>query len=465
MKFLFFLVLLVSTFVSFSQTLITEASLKTTGLMGNGNYLPFWMVQNQLGKYSLTGNWQELTEGNLAGETKLFEGVNLTYGADLAVLISEEGIDPKIIQAYLGLSGKFIRLQAGAFADEELMGGLSSSNGDLLRSMNYRPFPKVRLSTPGFIPFLFAKKWFRFNAEYDEGLLTDERVIDQPHLHHKSLMMQFRTSPTFRFIVGFNHYVFWGGSSDQYGQFPSNLKSYIRYVTGGAGNSDFLETDRLNVAGNHLGSYLFTAQKDFENFQIELRLNHPFEDGSGMGFENTKDNLYTIYFRKNETGALLDELLFEYLYSKHQSGDRNLEIGIPGDHKRGGDNYLNHGVYQTSFTYGGQSMGTPLFGPLRRNQSGVVSGFANNRVSAFHVGAKGYLTSSILWKGMMTYSRNFGTYGQPYDPFHQQIYSLGQLSWKSKTHPLLLSAYLGIDRGQLSEDQIGIGLQAQWTFR
>lgn len=465
MKFLFFLVLLVSTFVSFSQSLITEASLSSTGLMGNGNNLPFWMVQNQLGKYSSTGNWQELTEGTVMGSTKLFGAVDLTYGADLAVLISEKGIDLKIIQAFIGLSGKVIGIKAGAFADKELMGGLSSTNGDLLRSMNYRPYPKVSLSTPGFIPFLVAKSWFRIKAEYEEGLLTDERVIDQPHLHHKSLMLQFLPSPSLRFTMGINHYVFWGGRSDQYDQFPSDLNSYVRYVTGRPGGSDFLETDQLNVAGNHLGSYLFTAQKDFENFQLELRVSHPFEDGSGMGFENTKDNLYSIHFRKNETGAMLDELVFEYLYSKHQSGDRSLEAGLAEEHKRGGDSYFNHGVYTSGFTYEDQIMGTPLFGPIRKNQDGVVVGVANNRVSAFHVGVKGYLSNSLRWKGMVTYSRNFGTYDQPYDPFRQQIYSLWELSWKSKDHPLLLSAFTGIDMGQLSEDQLGIGLQAQWTFR
>ena len=465
MKLFLFFLLLFTTSVSFAQTLVSEASITTTGLVGSGNNLPFWMTHNQLGKYSTTGNWQELTEGNFSGGTKLYGNLNLIYGADLALLITGKGVDPKIIQAYLGLSGKVIRIQAGAFADDELMGGLSSTNGDLLRSLNFRPYPKVRLSTPGFIPFLFAKSWFRFNAEYDEGLLTDERIVDRPHLHHKSLMMQFRTSSTLRFVLGLNHYVFWGGRSDQYGQLPDNLKSYVRYVIGSAGNSDFLATDRLNVAGDHLGSYLFTAEKDFENFQLEFRASHPFEDGSGMGFDNMKDNLYSFHFRKNKTGSLLDEFVFEYLHSKHQSGDRNLELGVAEDHKRGGDNYFNHGIYQTGFTYRGQSMGTPLFEPIRYNQAGVVTGVSNNRVSAFQLGAKGTLSNAFSWKGMMTYSRNFGTYDQPFNSLKQQIYSLAELSWKSKNHPLLLSGLMGVDVGQLTTNQMGIGFQAQWTLR
>ena len=130
MKLFLFFILLCTTSVSFAQSLVSEASITTTGLIGTGNYLPFWMTHNQLGKYSIAGNRQELTEGTLSGGTRLFGKLNLTYGADLALLISEKGVDPKIIQAYIGLSGKVIRIQAGAFADDELFGGLSSSNGD-----------------------------------------------------------------------------------------------------------------------------------------------------------------------------------------------------------------------------------------------------------------------------------------------------------------------------------------------
>ncbi|HZL12196.1 MAG TPA: capsule assembly Wzi family protein [Prolixibacteraceae bacterium] len=465
MKFFCLIILFFTTSLSFAQSRITDAVIETTGLVGSGNDLPFWMTHNQLGKYSSTGNGQELTEGTLFGETKLSGNLSLTYGADLALLISQEGIDPKIIQAYLGLSGKVIRLQAGAFADEELLGGLSSSNGDLLRSRNYRPYPKVRLSTPGFIPFFIAKSWFRLNAEYDEGILTDERAIDRPHLHHKSLMIRALINPSLRFTAGMNHYVFWGGSSDQTGQLPNDLKSYFRYIAGSSGSSEFVSDEQKNVAGNQLGSYLITVEKDFENFQLEIRASHPFEDHSGMEFDNIKDNLYTFHFRKNKTGSFLDEFLFEYLYSKHQSGNRHQLVGPKEEHMRGLDNYFNHYIYQTGYTYLGQSMGTPLFEPIRRNHEGVVSGVANNRVSAFHFGAKGYVSKNLKWKGMITYSRNFGTYAQPYNAVRQQTYSLGELSWKCQNHPLLLSAILAVDLGHLTQNQTGIGLQAQWTLR
>lgn len=465
MKHFLILILFISTFL-YTHSQSFDASIQTTGIVGSANSLPFWMTHNQLGRYSSTGNFQELTEGQFSGSTHVLGNLSLSYGTDLALLISENGMDPKIIQAYLGLSGKVIRIQAGAFADEELLGGLSSSNGDLLRSLNYRPYPKVRLSTPGFIPFLFAKSWLRFNAEYDEGLLTDERVIDKPHLHHKSLMVQFLPHSTTRFTVGINHFVVWGGRSEEVGQLPHSLNDYIRYITGTAGDDDFLETDRMNVAGSQLGSYIFSAEKDFEKFHIQLRVSHPFEDASGMGFENKKDNFYTFHWRKNQKGTLLDEFLIEYLYSKHQSGDPIVQVenGIPTQHALGGDDYFNHGSYHTGFTYLEQSMGTPLFEPLRYRTDGKVIGLGNNRVSAFHLGAKGTLSKALSWKTLVTYSRNFGTYYYPINPFRKQFASYAELGWKSSVHPLHISGLLGYDSGELLPHNLGIGIQVKWVL-
>lgn len=461
-----FFTLLFSLSFFFAQSQDFKAGIQTSALLGNSENLPFWMTHNQLGKYSSRGNFQELTEGQLSGSLQWPGKLTLSYGTDMALLISEHGADPKIIQAYLGLSGKVIRMQAGAFADEELFSGLSSSNGDLLRSLNYRPIPKVRLSTPGFIPFLWAKNWFSFKAEYDEAILNDERVVSKPHLHHKSLMFRLHNASNTRFTFGLNHFVFWGGNSELYGPFPDRPKDYIRYVTGAAGGAGYLDTDRQNAAGSQLGSYLFSLEQDFEKFHVEVRVSHPYEDGSGMGFEN-KDNLYTFHWRKNATGSLLDELVIEYLYTKHQSGDRKAEeeAGVRPDHIRGGDDYFNNGVYQTGFTYKEQIMGTPLFGPLRYNTNGVVTGVANNRVEALHAGAKGTISQSFTWNAKVTLSRNFGTYYAPFSPARRQLYSLAQLSYLCKKLPIQLNALLGLDAGELLPDNVGLGGQIIWKIQ
>jgi hypothetical protein len=461
-KNLFLISFLLIAQMSLSQNSIDQASLETTGLAGSKSSLPFWFSHNQLGKYSTGSNIQELTEGKLLGNVSLNSKLKLDYGTHMALLVTENGIRAKIIQAYVSLPGKTLTLKAGAFADEEILGGLSSGNGNLVRSLNYRPYPMIRLSTSGFVPFVFAKSWLQVRAEYDEGLLRDERIVDHPHLHHKSLEFRFLTSNRFRLTAGMDHYVFWGGTLPDGEKLPQSLKSYFRYVLGRKGSSEFLETDQSNAGGNQLGSYLVTVEKDFEDYRVQVRISHPFEDRSGMEFDNLQDNLYTIYWRKKQTGTLFDEFLFEYLYSKHQSGSIH-RISGPGKHMRGRDNYFNHDVYGTGFSYRGYSMGTPLFSPLVRNEEGIIAGFANNRISAFHTGVKGYLSEQVSWKALLTYSRNFGTYDHPYESVQKQVYSLAELSWKSKELPCSFSAGLAADLGELT--QIGAGFSVRWMIR
>lgn len=448
---------------SFSETQLTDASISTTVLGGTGDNLPFWFTSNQLGKYSRTGNFQSLVEGIIKGETTFNDNkLTLDYGTDVVFLASEDETEPRIIEAYAGLSGKLAVLKAGAFADEEVFGGLSSTNGEILRSLNYQPYPKIRLSTNGFIPFPLLKNFLQFSAEFDEGILNDDRVIEDAHIHHKSLMLRLLTSKTTSLTVGMNHFVLWGGHSDQYGDLPDGLSDYWRYVTANEGTSNFLETDQKNVAGSQLGSHSFSFVKGFDNFVFEVRVNHPFEDGSGKRYENYKDNLYTIYFSKNKSGTLLDEFLIEYLYSKHQSGDRH-ELTGP-DIMHGNDNYFYNGVYRSGFTYEGFCMGTPFFTPYLDDEKGIITRFANNRVEAWHTGMKGFFSDQIEWKLLLSYSENFGTYAHPYDPVKYQVCSLYELSWKSSKNPMTISALLAVDSGDLVDDQVGFGINMKWDL-
>jgi len=464
MKQILSIILLLSGVTAFSQNRISEASLETTGLAGSGDYLPFWFSQNQLGKYSTSSNVQELTEGKLSGVNVLSDKFNLVYGTDLGFLVNENGVRAKIIQAYAGISGKTLSLKAGAFADGEILGGLSSANGDLIRSLNYRPYPMIRLSTSGFVPLPFAKSWLQVKAEYDEGFLRDDRIVHHPHLHHKSLEFRVLASETFRFTAGVNHYVFWGGTqtleNGQKQKLPHSLKDYFRYILGRSGSSDFLTTDQENVAGNQLGSYKFTAEKDLQNYRLQARITHPFEDHSGMNLMNWRDNLYTFFIQKKKKGTPLDEFLFEYMHTKHQSREYD-DDGVLYSY----DNYFNHSVYSTGFSYKGYSMGTPLLFPLVKNAGGKVAGFENNRVSAFHAGARGHVSKQVCWKALLTYSRNFGTYYAPYDSVHRQFYSLAEIGWNSKNSPLSFSTQLAADFGDQADNQVGVGFSVKWTIR
>ncbi len=144
---------------SFAQVEIKEADLELTSLMGSPESMPFWLTHNQLGKYDLDRNFQTLFEGRIVGSTeddrltsRRRKQFNFGYGIDFATLVTSDETKPMIIQAYGELSNQNFRFKVGAFADEENFGGLASSNGEMLRSLNYRPYPRIQLSTNGFIP-------------------------------------------------------------------------------------------------------------------------------------------------------------------------------------------------------------------------------------------------------------------------------------------------------------------------
>ncbi len=449
--------------LSYSQKNTFSASLETTGISGNREGLPFWFTSNNLGKYSPSASWQWLTEGQLSGYISIRNRYKVSYGTDITLSVSDKNTEAKIIQAWAGFAGKTLSFKAGNFADEVILGGLSSSNGNIVRSLNFRPYPMVRLSTSGYIPFLFAKKWLRFKASYDEGILLDDRIDQRPHLHHTLLGGQFLINKTLKLSLEIDRFAFWGGKSSRYGQLPDDFGSYFRYILGIKGSSKFVEGDQNNVAGNQIGSYTIFAEKDLSDYQLQLRISHPFEDGSGMELLNFRDNIYSLYLSKNKSGSIIDELLFEYMYTKHQSGSSSVASGRWND-AQGRDDYFNHSVYQTGFSYYGYSMGSPLFYPLVRNADGIVSGFGNNRISAFHVGAKGYVSKQIAWKTLLTYSRNFGTYSKPYTPLRKQFCSLAEFIWKSEKYPLSVSGQFAADFGELLKDQFGFGLKFKWQI-
>ncbi len=456
--------MLLCPFIAAAQTAALKSEISIGGMAGTGNSLPFWFTHNQSGRYAGGNSWLQTAGGKLDGTAPLNSNLTWSYGAELVFLSGENTKDLRLIQTWAGLSGKTLTFRLGAFTDDQQLGGLSASNGNLMRSLNARPYPVARFSTTGFVPLPFARDWLRVSAEYDEGLLSGPRVVDHPHLHHKSLAFEILASPVFRIRAGIDHYVFWGGTLPSGEKLPDDLKSYFRYILGKNGDAKFSEGDQTNASGNQLGAYSLSFHRDFEQFQMRLYISHPFEDRSGMELANAKDNLYTLHIRKKRQGTLFGEWLIEYLYSKNQSGSIH-DTPVPGVHKRGRDNYFAHDVYQTGFSYLGYSLGTPLFSPLFRNQEGLAAGFENNRVSAFHLGAKGCLSKQLGWKAMLTWSRNFGTWHQPYAAVQKQFLSFGELSWSAKNHPLSLSATLAIDAGKQNGDHTGVALSMKWLLR
>jgi hypothetical protein len=435
-------------------------SITFESLYSTGHDLPFWFSHNQWGKYDIPSKTDQLIslQSNHNIDNLLNTPLNIKMGANFIGSYSNR-FNFQFNELFAGAFLWKFKLEGGLFRDEENFNGLSSTNGNIDRSINARPYPKIRLATDGFIPFFFFKDWFSFKAEWDEGWLGKEQYVKEAHLHHKSLFGKFKLGKQLFLTAGLNHYVMWGGISPdpQYGELPSDFHSYLLYVTGGKGDSSFPETDQLNVAGNQLGSYYLQMEVIKNNFNLTFYYNHPFEDKSGMGYDNWRDNLLGVFidFKKR---AIVEKVLYEFMYTMHQSGPIH-QIGV----MRGRDNYYNHGVYRSGYTYKGYVMASPLFSPLQF-ENGIVVNIENNRIAMHHIGLEGSLSQHIHWNGRFTYSRNLGTYNDPYQKSKDQFSSIVTFDYSHRKIPVNLSLSLAADAGELYENRFGamIKLSKNW---
>ena len=136
------------------------------------------------------------------------------------------------------------------------------------------------------------------------------------------------------------------------------------FIPGGSDATDGVYTNR---AGNQLGSWVARLNFDTDLWRFSVYADHFFEDhsqmflldyngyGEGEQWNTWQKRRYFMYSLKDmmlgaefdmKYGTWLRSLVFEYIYTKYQSGpynhDRTQNIG---DHIAGMDDYYNHSIY------------------------------------------------------------------------------------------------------------------------
>ncbi len=429
-------------------------SIAIESLYSTGDELPFWLVHNKSGKYGMAGYAVQALELQTHNRfNRIFSsGIDLKFGTDLIGTYTND-FNGHFNELYGGIHfWNLFKLEGGLFREEELGNGLSSTNMILDRSLNARPYPKIRFATDGFVNPFFWKEWLLFKAEYDEGLLDDYRYVDETHLHHKSLYFNFRFNESVDFTCGLNHFVMWGGTSSKHGELPG-IESYFLYVTGKPGDSTFLNTDQLNIAGNQFGSYYLQLNIDKPGYALTFYLSHPFDDKSGMEGDNWRDNLIGAFIDLKQK-SIVEKAVYEFMYTIHQSGDTHL-FG----YMRGRDNYYNHGIYRSGYTYRGYAMCTPVFSPLLFNDEGMVTNISNTRIAMHHIGIMGTLAKIINWDTRLTFTHNLGTYNVPFEPAKNQFSMLLNLGYVKQKLPVDITLSLAADFGALYPNRVGAMLR------
>lgn len=201
------------------------------------------------------------------------------------------------------------------------------------------------------------------------------------------------------------------------------------------GGYDTGETTYQNVEGNHVGSWLIRMNWDTDMWRFSVYADKYFEDhsamfqldydgyGQGEEWDEKKKSRYVLYDFKDimlgmelniKYDRWINDVVFEYIYSKYQSGPiYHDHTNTISDHIGGRDNFYNHSIY-TGWQHWGQVIGNPLYRSPIYNEDGTIM-VKDNRFMAFHLGIDGRPFPRFMYRVLASWQEGLGTYDEPYE--------------------------------------------------
>jgi hypothetical protein len=431
MRICFFLSFIFSTSVCSGQdsTLIFKTSLFLAGSTGQ---TPFWMRANQNGAIPLngtfaSGQWAVYKVYN-QNNPRIFQW---SAGAELITNYGKSGLgktgDYFFTDLYVAAKIGPVEFLAG---QKKSMTGLVDTvltSGSLALSGNARPLPGFKISIPDFLPIGFTNDLISVKASYSDSRLGSSHInygstsyLPNTYFHQKSVYFRIgRAVNSFKMYTGINHQAIWGGEKELSPvNHLSTLNAYGYVILG--------KTLDYRKVGTHFGTIDLAGEWKGKNVNYFFYRQNIYETGSLFKANNFLDGLNGIRvnrikpLRGKKTNFAINSFLLEVIGTQNQTNKSplsGLAIFENGD-------YFNSYIYSRGWSYNGASIGTPLIssqeltnGDLPRNKTKFTN---NNRSWIFHSGiAASWLNTQFLFKG--TYSRNFGTYIDPFGSVKQQV--------------------------------------------
>ena len=461
------------------------------GMMASTGQTPFWLRANQYGTIPIKGPIAQFRAGLYADYRPADSSghrrkADWGYGADVVV---NAGQTNQFLLPEAYLKGRFGAFELYGGRRREIIGLVDTllTTGAYIWSGNALPIPKIQLSLPNYTPVPFTKGVISIMGAFAHGWFENaDRLVKGSYLHQKYLYGRLgKSSWPFRLYGGFNHEVIWAGYSDYLGpsvavngHLPSSIRYYPAVVLGiqnfGANDPGIRTTTNFeeNRIGNHLGSVDLAADADIKDWNVYVYRQFVYDDGSLYYGTNIADGLNGLRLRNRrppdaEAIFFLCQITVEYFFSGSQGGDVFI---IDDPKRRGRDNYFNHSQFLDGWTYFGRTIGTPFLTPQTEVRSSLppYGGIANNRVSVFHVAASGLLYNKINVSTRLSYSRNAGTYQQPYVTLPAQFSGLLTASMPvNLLGETMLNGSLAFDVGGLLPNSVGVyvGLRRSGLLR
>lgn len=442
----------------------TNISVKNTTFIANREYLPLWFHANQYGKVEVGSQFLNITDLNINQNSKINEEAKLNWiwGTNLIAGLGSTNYY-QINQLFAGVTIRGWEFKTGMFHDPIKYAGLSSTNGNLVRSGNARSRPSLRISNPQYKPVPYLGAWLKFKIEYDEGLLNDTRYVNNAHLHHKSLYFIIVPKQSWNLEIGLEHFVIWGGESsdEKIGKFPTGINNYLRYVFASSGAKDAPLQEQLNVAGNQLGTYQIKFTKRMSNINLSLYLSHPFESQTGVKWTNWADNLLGFHLEIKDEKSFVSDIVYEFTNTRHQGIKDSLYVfeNESNEWVQQFEDYFLHFLYKSGYTYHEKVMGSPLFFPVEEKSDESNTGWyaiRSNRFYSHHLGISGNLSNDMYWKGLVTYIKHLGTYPNPYSYSSEQFSGFFEIRYSNSNFPFEAALSIASDVGNNISNNLGI---------
>ena len=447
--------------------------------IASGTYTPFWMASNRYGLVPLeTGNGYLLA--GVKHEKKL--GNNWRWQAGVSMAAIEPRYRSVLVQElYAGISYKSLLLTAGSKENYTSLWDRELSSGDMVLSTNARPIPEINLSMPVFTVVPYTRGWLQVKGDFAVGRSFDTDYLDQyirngvtyvqnVLWHHKSGYLRIhdsRGSFPFAATVGIQHRVQWGGESNnpRIGKQPQSFGDFLRVIAGSEGGEGATASDKINVLGNHFGSYDMEIAYKGKGWSLKGYHQKYFDDKSGMELANGTDGLWGFQVDL-PSFSLLRKVVVEHVVTRNQSGQFHFLDFDHGAHPgRGGgaDGYYNNGEYTTGVSYFNRGLGSPLIPSPEYNNNGTL-GFPNTRVSDWHLGLSGALSAQVEYRLLGTVMNTYGSHGQPFRTIKRGVSGLLDITY---IHPQLngwkFTGTVAADGRELFGRSIGVSLRVTKT--
>lgn len=471
--------------------------------VGSGDNTPLWLNANKYGLSSLTPNngyLRTALECPLTADSGRTWG--LGYGVDMAGAYNSTS-SFILQQAYI--EGRFRKstLLIGSKQLPMEMKNPELSTGSQVMGINARPVPQVRVSWPGYVDVPLTARWLQFKGHLAYGWFTDgsfqkdfadgrSRYTSGVLFHSKAgfLKLQKPDAP-FSFEIGMEMGCQFGGhvyapTGNGYREVNVNavtLRSFWRALVPAGNDGDDANPDMpyQGAEGNHLGAWLLRLNYERPTWAVHLYGEHYFEDLSAM-FQLDYDNYTTgskwmekhghrflLYDFKDMLAGVevnlkqvtwLNSIVFEYMYTKYQSGPIYYDHTqyLP-DHIGGRDGFQQHSRYN-GWQHWGQVMGNPLYRSSLYNTNGNIL-VEDNRFWAIHGGIAGDPLPGLHYRLLATAQKGFGSYGAPYDDPKRTLSLLGEVGYHLPPNldpGWSVKCGIGYDHGALLGNNFGVQL-------